>query len=212
MDLRLLSHFVVVAEQLHFRRASQILGTAQPTLSQQIASLEEHLGVQLFDRTQRSVRLTHAGKLFLKDARRLLADFGSATERAQQAEQAEHGTLSIAAINAPIFTYLPKVVSRFRSRFPDVSLQINVMYNPEIYEALRRRDVELAFARYKPQDDLDGIILRRHALRCVLPAAHAAAAGDSVSLHALKGERLVIYPRSLIGEAYDQVIAFCHQS
>jgi DNA-binding transcriptional LysR family regulator len=210
MDLRLLSHFVVVAEQLHFRRASQIIGTAQPTLSQQIAALEEHLGVQLFDRSQRSVRLTHAGAMFLKDARRLLADFAAASERAQQAEQAQHGTLSIAAINAPIFAYLPKVVARFRTRYPDVSLQISVMYGTEILEALRRRDVELAFARYKPQDDLGGVILHRHPLRCVLPESHPAAYGDSVSLRSLKGERLVIYPRSLIGEAFDQVIAFCH--
>jgi len=211
MDLRLLRHFVVVAEQLHFRRASQILGTAQPTLSQQIAALEEHVRVRLFDRSQRTVRLTHAGTVFLRDVRKLLADYDAAAERAHRADQGHHNMLTVGAVNGAVFTYLPRVVDVFRTQYPDVSLQISVMHGAELLEGLRRHDIDLGFARYKPTEGLVCEILCQHPLRCVLPANHPAAQGRSVNLASLTKERLVIYPRAVIGDAFDQVLALCRK-
>lgn len=78
IDPRLLPAFVVLAEELHFTKASQRLYIAQPALSQQIRRLEAQLGFELFDRTTRRVELTRAGELFLPGARRALDVIGEA--------------------------------------------------------------------------------------------------------------------------------------
>ena len=82
MELRHLRHFVAVAEEEHYERASRRLRVAQPALSRQIQDLEEEVGFKLFDRLPRGVKLSTAGTLFLGDARRILQEVSEAAMRA----------------------------------------------------------------------------------------------------------------------------------
>src|SRR5947209_15068537 len=91
MELRSLHYFIAVAETLNFSRAAERLHMAQPPLSQQIQRLEKELGVLLFVRTKRSVRLTTAGQFFLQDVYRTLAQVEQAVHTAQRAECGEIG-------------------------------------------------------------------------------------------------------------------------
>src|SRR5471032_1638922 len=95
MELRHLRYFIAVAEELHFGRAAEVLGISQPPLSQQIQALEQELGARLFDRTNRRVELSEAGRLSLEEARLVLAQVDKAADVARRAQLGELGELRL---------------------------------------------------------------------------------------------------------------------
>ncbi|MEI8196173.1 MAG: LysR family transcriptional regulator, partial [Phycisphaerae bacterium] len=102
MELRHLRYFVAVAEELHFGKAAERVGIAQPPFSHQIQALERELGVTLLARTKRSVELTAAGTAFLAEARRTLAHAAMATRAAQRAARGEIGRLAIGFVDSAV--------------------------------------------------------------------------------------------------------------
>src|SRR4026209_2965743 len=96
MELRHLRYLVAVAEELHFGKAAKRLHISQPPLSQQIRQLEEELGIQLFERTNRNVQLTKPGEMFIQEARIVVAQAEHATRVAERANDGEDGRLIVA--------------------------------------------------------------------------------------------------------------------
>src|ERR1700755_1012860 len=103
MELRHLRYFVRVASELHFGRAAEQLGISQPPLSQQIRQLETELGVQLFERSSRRVRLTVAGRLFLDQAKATLDRADHAIKVPRRAAGGEIGELTIGLSASALF-------------------------------------------------------------------------------------------------------------
>jgi DNA-binding transcriptional LysR family regulator len=126
MELRRLKYMAVLAEELHFGRAAERLGIAQPALTQQIQALERELGVQLFQRTKRSVRLTVAGRVTLDEAIRTLQQADRTALVAQQAGRGQLGHVEIGFVGSAVFSgVLSKAISRFREANPMVELRLN---------------------------------------------------------------------------------------
>ncbi|HEY7063164.1 MAG TPA: LysR family transcriptional regulator [Chloroflexota bacterium] len=213
MELRHLRYFVAVAEELHFGRAAARLHIAQPPLSRQIQQLEAELGVALFDRGQRRVRLTDAGAVFLGEARAVLARAEQAAEAARRAARGEVGSLVIGFIGAASYSVLPAVVPAFRARLPAAELVLHEMTTAEQLDALRAGRIRAGFVRPPVAGPaLAAEIILREPLVVALPAGHPLAARRRLAVAALADEPWVLFPRRLAADLYDQIMALCERA
>jgi DNA-binding transcriptional LysR family regulator len=124
MELRHLKYFLAVAEELHFGRAAIRLNISQPPLSQQIQQLEKEIGIQLFNRTRRTVQLTDAGKVFQKEAYSILESLERGISKARLTHRGETGWLSVGFIGSSTYVVLPAILREFRQNYPDVDLVV----------------------------------------------------------------------------------------
>src|SRR5438128_6242889 len=190
MELRHLRYFVAVAEELGFARAARRLNVAQPALSKQIHDLETELGVALFERLPRGVRLTRAGEAFFIEARNTLdgAVRAIATARGASEDRAStlrfaHGELSLYAAT------LEGLLATFRGVHPEVKLRVSSQSDVEIYRALRERTVDVAcvfLARYPVTGFGAHRLIDCATTGVLLPASHPLAAKPSVRLPELQ--------------------------
>jgi DNA-binding transcriptional LysR family regulator len=139
--------FVAVAEELHFGRAAARLNMTQPPLSRHVQILEHLVGVTLFERTSRSVRLTAAGRSFIVDARRIVKMAEQATALAQRVARGELGSLSLGFTAASGYSYLPRLLERIRRSLPGIDLQLAEMVTPDQLDALRSGVIDIGLLR-----------------------------------------------------------------
>ena len=124
IELRHLRYFLAVAETLHFSKAAQRLGMAQPPLSQQIKRLEQLIGHRLFDRTTRGVQLTLAGQLLAERARSTIEKVHDDLAQVRRLGRGEEGTLTVGFSGSVMFTNLPAAIESYRRRYPKVELRL----------------------------------------------------------------------------------------
>ena len=147
MDQKSLMSFVVLAEELQFIRAAKRLNITQSALSQLIARLEKELGVELFERTKRSVRLSECGHVFLPEAQRVIEDIEKAAETARRAARGQVGKIAIAYVDAAPFSLLSPVIMQFRKAFPDVEMVLHEMTSTEQFGALQNDHIDIGLLR-----------------------------------------------------------------
>lgn len=216
MELRHLRYFVAVAEELSFTRAAMRLHIGQPPLSQQIQALEGEIGATLLDRSRRWVRLTEAGRLFLDDARRILALSADAAETARRAERGEIGELRIGFTRSiphtPIF---PRIINEFRKQFPQVTLRLQEMPTNQQITAMNDGSLDLGFLRpleSENSDALDQIVLSHDPLAVVVPIGHRLAKRPAVTIGDLRNEDFLMFPRDDGTTLTPRVIQLCRDA
>jgi len=167
MELRQLRYFLAVAATQNFTRAAETVHVSQPSLSIQIAALEDELGTKLFDRLGRKVALTQAGELFREHAGRVLRELEQAVQVVQELQGAQRGRLVVGTV-ATVNSYLiPPLVSRFKQRFPGIHLQVHAQPSTEIVAGLLANRLDVGI--------------------CLLPVTHA-----RLTVVPLFDERLVL--------------------
>jgi DNA-binding transcriptional LysR family regulator len=213
MEMRRLRHFVVLAEELHFGRAATRLSITQPPLSISIRGLEEELGVQLLERTRRNVELTHAGTIFLEEARAILERTARAADLTRAAYRGEVGRLTVGFLAATAYTLLPLVLREFRVRFPSVTLELRERVIPEQIEALRRGDIDVAIVRPPVSDAaLFSETILEEPMVVALPAGHPLAKLARIPAAKLGAEPFVMFPREPGTLFHDLIMDFCRRA
>ena len=210
MELRHLRYFIAVAEELSFRRAAERLHVAQPPLSAQIRSLEEGLGVRLFERTTRSVRLTHAGTVFLAEARGVLLASVEAERKAKEADQGVIGTLRLGVIAPAANAWLAGNLRQFRQKFPGVQLSLFDLTSTEQLRRLRTNELDAGLLRPPVGlPDLDCIFVEESEQVLAVPAGHRLARKRRLEWKDFdKEEMVLIHPNAQHGY-YDAFFAAC---
>jgi DNA-binding transcriptional LysR family regulator len=208
VELRHLRYFIAVAEELHFSRAAERLHLAQPPLSAAIRRLERDLGVELFVRTTREVKLTDAGRAFLAGARRTLADAERAAEDAKRAAAGDLGHLRIAYSWSTRFETFPALGRAFRAGHEAVELLAQEMWNARMPEAFANGSIDVAVSLCPEiSAELELVPIRKERLVALLPEPHPLAREDAIPLSALAGQEFILFPREIAPRLHDAFVS-----
>ncbi|MFI5793463.1 LysR substrate-binding domain-containing protein [Streptomyces sp. NPDC051677] len=214
MELRHVSAFLAVAEELHFGRAAKRLQMAQPPLSQQIRQLEKELGVQLFERNTRSVRLTSAGQALVEPARTILEDIDVATRIAKAAGRGEFGRVTVGFAGASSHETLPLLTRAVAAAHPGIELVLEGQTYANI--ALGRvaeRALDLGFVRLPvTQPGVAARVIAEEELVCALPSGHPLARRKRIPVAELSDERFVSFPANSGSSLRDATVRTCEDA
>jgi DNA-binding transcriptional LysR family regulator len=195
MELRHLRSFVAVAEELHFRRAAERLHLAQPSVSQQIRTLEAELGVPLFERNRRGAALTPAGEALLSEARDLLSRAEHAASIARATGMGRRGRLRMSLTRSLTGGIAGAIVAAYRAEYPDVELLLSLGTTMLHVEQLHAGEIDVGFVRPPLEEPgLGELRLAREPMVCVLPRGHRLTRRTTVRPSDLRGEPLVWWP------------------
>jgi DNA-binding transcriptional LysR family regulator len=214
MELRHLRYFMAVGEEQHYGRAARRLRVAQPALSRQIQDLEDELGLKLFERLPRGVKLSAAGKLFLEDARRILQEVSEAAVRAGRVASGRSGTLRVGFTeNSSWRGVVPESFRRFRDRQPDAELQLLPEGSLAQLEAIRSGRLDAGFVNFMPKSDpeLDQLLVARQHVELAAPRSHPLTRLKKLRLRDLTEAPFIWFPRRANPAFYDQMMLKCYR-
>jgi DNA-binding transcriptional LysR family regulator len=213
MEIRRLRYFVAVAEELSFTRAAERLHIAQPPLSVQIRALEQEVGARLFDRDQRHVLLTQAGKHLLERARAILASVEAAKAEVRCAALGEIGSLHLGYASSAMFTSsLTSAIKEFQLGFPHVLLTLHEMTSLDQLNGLHYRTLDAGILRKSDVAIPSDIVIEewyRAPLVAAMASDHPLAKKRSIVIGDLRDQPFIMYPRESGVGLYWQVLRLC---
>jgi DNA-binding transcriptional LysR family regulator len=202
MDFKQFRYFIAVADALHMGRAAELLGIAQPALSQQIKALEQRLGTLLFSRDNRRLTITAAGRIFLEEARIAVRQADHALQIGMKAGQGEIGRIVIGYVDSAMLgPTLPAVLANFRNSRPAVDVVLVAMNVVEQISDLMEEKLDIAIVRgplplMPPLLHAD--LFQREPMAVAIPESHPLATLESLTLDQMRNE-MFITPRDPVG-------------
>jgi DNA-binding transcriptional LysR family regulator len=211
VELRHLRYFVAVAEELHFRRAAERLHVAQPAVSEQVRKLEAELGVQLFERTPRSVLLTDAGVALLEEARRVLRQAEVARQAARDAVERATMRLRIGYLPDALPTAVPRAIRHIATSLPAVQVDLQTAPALRLVDDVRAGRLDVAITSLPaPTNGLRTVHIGEERSVVALPAMHPHAVEAEIAIARLAPERIVVLPHEANPAFRNALAALCH--
>jgi DNA-binding transcriptional LysR family regulator len=212
VEIRQLQYFLTVAEELHFGRAADRLHIVQSAVSQQLRRLERELGVELFDRTTRTVRLTEAGRRLLPHAREVLAAVSRARAAVDGLRTERAGTVRLGT-SAGLGARLDRILAEFARLSPRATIELVTGATEERLKAVRSGELDAALLRgERDTPGLELLPLWRDELMVALPARHDLAVRSEIDMAALVGLPLRLASRRRNPALFDLVVGCCRQA
>ena len=206
MDFPQLEAFLEAANRGSFRRAADALYLSQPSVSARVQALEDEVGVALFHRTARGVRLTDMGRTFLPFAQRSMDTLRRGKEVLESVRQTSTGILNIATARV-IGTYvLPETLHQFHQLHPDANLHIKVGGSSEVLQMVVNEEVQLGLARFMQHPDVDALHLYDEEAVLVVHPEHPFARTGAAAMAQVAQEPLIVYDPGDPGSSYFQFI------
>jgi DNA-binding transcriptional LysR family regulator len=198
MELRHLRYFIAVAEEQNVTHAAARLHVSQPPLTRQIQDLEHELGVKLFERTGRSIRLSVHGRAFLDEARQILGKVDDAISRVRRMDSHPRGEIHLGYAPTPTQQILPSILSAVKTVAPRLAIRLHDLSSPEMLAGLRRGTLDAALMVQPVQGVPKGIefqALASFRILAAVPTNHTYRGRREISLEELLEEPIVAYGR-----------------
>ena len=223
LELRQVCYFLLLVQaNNNFSEAAKRLGIKQPPFSQRIQALEKSLklsknspDVKLFDRSKHPVELTEAGKVFLEEVQLALMHLDRGITQAQRASQGQIGLLKVGMYTSFATSILPKILKEFKSRFPDVELELREIPVQKEVLLLKNHQVDIVFhnsdSLYEEDSGLDYMPILKEDFMLVIPINHPLAKQSQIPLSALENEPIILPSLDAL-PFYQQVIILCRQA
>jgi DNA-binding transcriptional LysR family regulator len=190
VDLRHLSTFVAIAEELNFHRAAERLTMAQPAVSRIVLELEDRLCVKLLERTTRKVSLTESGRYLLEEAQEILGRIDIAENTVRLLASGTKAILQIGYTAITGHSPVPDIMREFRIANPDVRLELAYMTNPAQRDRILQDDIDFGFIEGSFQSsEIESVPVARHRLVALLSPNHPLAAKDALTIEELASEQ-----------------------
>ena len=207
LELRHIRYFLTVAEDLHFRKAADRLYISQPGLSKQIREMEEHLGIQLFERHSRKVSLTKAGSFLQEALTRHTKELSSILQHAKLLNDGFLGDLKFGYVGSAMQHIIPELLLTFREQYPEVLFHLKEMDNQQQIEGLLSLDLDIGFVRLErvPKGlQIHPVLDEPFCL--VLPASHAITPSNFQHLSQLSEESFILFDPKYSPSYYEKVM------
>ncbi|RCX09936.1 DNA-binding transcriptional LysR family regulator [Anaerobacterium chartisolvens] len=210
-----IDYFLAVAQYLNFTEAAKSLYISQPSLSKQIAQMEKEIGTQLLLRNKRTVRLTPAGTVLLKELTEIKHKIESAIEKARKPDIGEESSITIGFLEVlNTGTFLPKVINDFKQRYPGVTIVLERHSFKVLREKLINGSLDVIFTLSFEVNDSLGILydtVYETWGSIVMSASHPLANCEELSLSDLKDEKFVMISRDESPKGFDSIIGLCRK-
>ncbi len=200
LELRQIQYFIEVAKREHVTEAALALHVAQSAVSRQIFNLEAELGVNLFIREGRNVKLTQIGKMFLEQMEEAMKVIDNARREIQEYLDPEHGRIRIGYPSSLAAYTLPAVISAFRKRYPHVKFELKQSSYHDLINGVVKGDIDMALLGPLPKHEkkVKGVILFTENIVALLPDSHPLADKPILNLNQLKDDSFILFPKGFI--------------